>query len=108
MGDTSGVLTLQCYLCKHFGSGGMGCKAFPGSIPPEILHLRFDHRHPWFEDGERAVSRAAILDDHFEPDPDLPDDTRLWAALQTVGGGTWGGCVYDTDAIVSALLGNRG
>jgi xylonate dehydratase len=36
-------------------------------------------------------------------DPDLPDDTRLWAALQTVGGGTWGGCVYDTDAIISAL-----
>jgi hypothetical protein len=24
------------------------------------------------------------------PDPDLPDDTRLWAALQAVGGGTWG------------------
>ena len=36
-------------------------------------------------------------------DPDLPDDTRLWAALQAVGGGTWGGCVYDTDAIIAAL-----
>jgi xylonate dehydratase len=36
-------------------------------------------------------------------DPDLPDDTRLWAALQNVGGGTWGGCVYDTDAIIEAL-----
>ncbi len=36
-------------------------------------------------------------------DPDLPDDTRLWAALQNVGGGTWGGCVYDTDAIIAAL-----
>jgi len=39
----------------------------------------------------------------LSPDPDLPDDTRLWAALQAVGGGTWGGCVYDTDAIVAAL-----
>src|SRR5262249_1100682 len=39
------------------------------------------------------------------PDPDLPDDTRLWAALQQVGGGTWGGCVYDVDAIVAALGG---
>ncbi len=39
------------------------------------------------------------------PDPDLPDDTRLWAALQALGGGTWGGCVYDTDAIVAALHG---
>jgi hypothetical protein len=37
------------------------------------------------------------------PDPNLPDDTRLWAALQRVGGGTWGGCVYDVDAIVAAL-----
>ncbi len=39
----------------------------------------------------------------LSPDPDLPDDTRLWAALQAVGGGTWGGCVYDTEAIVAAL-----
>jgi len=37
------------------------------------------------------------------PDPDLPDDTRLWAALQNAGGGTWGGCVYDVDAIVTKL-----
>jgi xylonate dehydratase len=34
------------------------------------------------------------------PDPDLSDDTRLWAALQQMSGGTWGGCVYDVDAIV--------
>ena len=39
----------------------------------------------------------------LSPDPDLPDDTRLWAALQAVGGGTWGGCVYDPDAIIAAL-----
>src|SRR5438128_2735574 len=25
-------------------------------------------------------------------DPNLPDDTRLWAALQSISGGTWGGC----------------
>ncbi|MFH1719894.1 MAG: YjhG/YagF family D-xylonate dehydratase [Planctomycetota bacterium] len=35
--------------------------------------------------------------------PGLPDDTRLWAAMQDVGGGTWGGCVYDVDAIVEIL-----
>ncbi|AGA30392.1 YjhG/YagF family D-xylonate dehydratase [Singulisphaera acidiphila] len=40
---------------------------------------------------------------NLSPDPDLPDDTRLWAALQAVGGGTWGGCVYDPDAIIAAL-----
>ena len=35
--------------------------------------------------------------------PLLPADTRLWAALQAVGGGTWGGCVYDVDAITRRL-----
>ncbi|WIY84061.1 YjhG/YagF family D-xylonate dehydratase [Propionimicrobium sp. PCR01-08-3] len=37
------------------------------------------------------------------PDRDLPDDTRLWAALQDVSGGTWGGCVYDVDRIIEVL-----
>jgi xylonate dehydratase len=37
------------------------------------------------------------------PDANLPDDTRLWALLQQAGGGTWGGCVYDVDAIAAAL-----
>lgn len=37
------------------------------------------------------------------PHPALPADTRLWAALQQAGGGTWGGCVYDVDAIVAAI-----
>jgi putative YjhG/YagF family dehydratase len=37
------------------------------------------------------------------PDPRLPADTRLWAALQEIGGGTWGGCVYDVDAILGVL-----
>jgi dihydroxyacid dehydratase/phosphogluconate dehydratase len=39
----------------------------------------------------------------LQPNPDLPDDTRLWAALQNVSGGTWGGCVYDVDRILEFL-----
>ncbi|MGD8415339.1 MAG: YjhG/YagF family D-xylonate dehydratase [Candidatus Latescibacterota bacterium] len=35
--------------------------------------------------------------------PEIPDDTRLWAALQDVSGGTWGGCVFDVDAIIERL-----
>lgn len=35
--------------------------------------------------------------------PALPQDTRLWAALQRASGGTWAGCVYDVDRIVAAL-----
>jgi dihydroxyacid dehydratase/phosphogluconate dehydratase len=37
------------------------------------------------------------------PHEKLPDDTRLWAALQRASGGTWAGCVYDVDLIVEAL-----
>jgi xylonate dehydratase len=37
------------------------------------------------------------------PYPDLPDDTRLWAALQEVSGGTWAGCVFDTERIIATL-----
>jgi hypothetical protein len=38
-----------------------------------------------------------------EPDADLPADTALWAQLQSVSGGLWGGCVYDHNAIARAL-----
>jgi len=40
-------------------------------------------------------------------DPKLPDDTKLWAALQDVSGGTWGGCVFDTDAILKVLAAGK-
>ena len=39
----------------------------------------------------------------LRPRSELPADTRLWAALQEVGGGTWGGAVYDVDKIIQAL-----
>ncbi len=37
------------------------------------------------------------------PHSRLPDDTRLWAALQEASGGTWAGCIYDTDRIIEVL-----
>ena len=59
------------------------------------------------EEGVRELaSRPSRADLH--PHPDLPDDTRLWAALVQASGGVWGGCVYDVDAIVSKLQGNEG
>ena len=54
------------------------------------------------DEGTRVLAGRAPRPD-LSPDPDLPDDTRLWAALQQAGGGTWGGCVYDVDAITEAL-----
>lgn len=49
------------------------------------------------------VLAARLLRPDLSPHPALPGDTRLWAALQQVSGGTWGGCVYDVDSIVNAL-----
>ncbi len=54
------------------------------------------------EEGARILAERSPHPG-LSPDPDLPADTRLWAALQSVGGGTWGGCVYDPDAIIAAL-----
>jgi putative YjhG/YagF family dehydratase len=39
----------------------------------------------------------------LHPDPNLPSDTKLWAALQSTSGGTWAGCVYDVEAILKKL-----
>jgi putative YjhG/YagF family dehydratase len=47
---------------------------------------------------ERRLPRSDLA-----ADAGLPDDTRLWAALQDVSGGTWGGAVYDVDAILRVL-----
>jgi dihydroxyacid dehydratase/phosphogluconate dehydratase len=54
------------------------------------------------EDGTRLLASRPMRED-LAPDPALPPQTRLWAALQDVSGGTWGGCVFDPDAIVKKL-----
>jgi xylonate dehydratase len=58
------------------------------------------------EEGGRILERRSSHE-RLAPHPALPDDTRLWAALQQAGGGTWGGCVYDVEQIVR-LLGQAG
>jgi putative YjhG/YagF family dehydratase len=52
--------------------------------------------------GNKTLHSRTLRPD-LAADPNLPDDTRLWAALQTLGGGTWGGCVYDADSLINAL-----
>ncbi len=54
------------------------------------------------DEGARILARRSPRPD-LAPDPALPEDTRLWAALQAVSGGTWAGCVYDVEAITRAL-----
>ncbi len=57
------------------------------------------HDAPW---GDRELARRAPRAD-LAPDPRLPADTRLWAALQDVSGGTWRGAVYDVDRILEVI-----
>ncbi|MGI4758894.1 MAG: YjhG/YagF family D-xylonate dehydratase [Janthinobacterium lividum] len=54
------------------------------------------------EEGARRLSARGLRTD-LAPHPELPDDTRLWAALVQASGGIWGGCVYDANAIVNTL-----
>jgi putative YjhG/YagF family dehydratase len=54
------------------------------------------------EEGERVLA-GRTMHPGLGPHERLPADTRLWAALQRAGGGTWGGCVYDADRIVELL-----
>jgi xylonate dehydratase len=56
-------------------------------------------------DGQPPEQALAERPPHpgMKPHPKLPDDTRLWAALQKAGGGAWGGCVYDTNRIIEVL-----
>lgn len=54
---------------------------------------------------EEGARRLAQREPHpgLAADPALPDDTRLWAALQAVSGGTWKGSIYDVDEIIRVL-----
>ena len=50
------------------------------------------------EEGARILAARGPRPD-LAAHPQLPDDTRLWALLQQLGGGAWGGCVYDVEAL---------
>ncbi len=54
------------------------------------------------EEGRRRLHERPSRAD-LKPHPDLPDDTRLWAALVQASGGVWGGCVYDVDTILAVV-----
>jgi putative YjhG/YagF family dehydratase len=58
------------------------------------------------EEGARILS-ARTPNPGLAPDPNLPADTRIWAALQDVSGGTWGGAVYDAEAILRVLAAGK-
>jgi putative YjhG/YagF family dehydratase len=54
------------------------------------------------EEGEAILARRSTRTD-LAANPALPDDTKLWAALQHASGGTWAGCIYDPAKIIARL-----
>ena len=54
------------------------------------------------DEGARVLAAREPRED-LAPDPELPPETRLWAALQEVSGGTWGGSVFDVEAVLRVL-----
>jgi putative YjhG/YagF family dehydratase len=58
------------------------------------------------EEGTRVLNERAPRPD-LAPDPSLPDDTRLWAALQEISGGPWAGSVYDVRKILEVIDAGR-
>jgi putative YjhG/YagF family dehydratase len=58
------------------------------------------------EAGTRLLATRSPRPD-LAPDPALPADTRLWAALQDASGGTWGGAVYDVEEILRVLAAGK-
>ncbi len=102
----SGVSTGACI--GHIGpealAGGPIAKLRDGDLI-EILIDRNDLTGSINLIGEDADELLATRPTHpdIAPHPNLPGDTRLWAALQSVSGGTWAGCVYDAEKIIFAL-----
>ncbi len=64
-----------------------------------------NHQYQGPEVGARILERRSPHS-RLGPDPNLPEDTQLWAVLQHLSGGPWQGAVYDVEAL-KALLDRR-
>jgi hypothetical protein len=58
------------------------------------------------EAGAKILVQRTTRTD-LRPNVALPEDTRLWAALQLASGGTWAGCVYDPERVIALLDAGR-
>ncbi len=113
-GRFSGVSTGACI--GHIGpealAGGPIGKVLDGDIIHIVINLQRNEGTIDFvgdgqrqfspEEGSFVLARRESRKD-LAPHAALPDDTRLWAALQSASGGTWAGCVYDAERIHHTL-----
>lgn len=104
-GRFSGVSTGACvgHVSPDAWAGGPIARVRDG----DLIELRIDTRRLEGEVNLKGVENAAFhaRGPHpaLKPDPRVPADTRLWAALQAACGGTWAGCVHDADRIAQLL-----
>ena len=113
----SGVSTGPCigHVAPEALAGGPIGRLRNGDLVRVLVDTRrlegaIDHVHASV-DGTMVPADGELLgrEPHpgLGPDPDLPDDTRLWAALQDASGGPWAGAVYDVGRIVRLLEAGR-
>ncbi len=103
-GRFSGVSTGACvgHISPEAWAGGPLGKLRDGDrIRIEIDCRQLTGSIDYVGDPDELMSRGP--NEKLQPIPGVPDDTRLWAALQNVSGGSWGGCVYDVEAILAKL-----
>ena len=104
-GRFSGVSTGACvgHVSPEARAGGPIGKIHEG----ERVRLHIDTRSLVGTIELVGVTAAELAQRNSAPAlrtaPDIPDDTRLWAALQNASGGSWGGCVYDVASIAELL-----
>jgi putative YjhG/YagF family dehydratase len=110
----SGVSTGACI--GHIGPEGLAGGPIGKLLEGDVIRIEIDlnrnegtidlvgegSKHFTPAEGIEVLQRRHTRKD-LAPNPDLPEDTRLWAALQLAGGGTWAGCTYDAERIIAAL-----
>jgi putative YjhG/YagF family dehydratase len=110
----SGVSSGACI--GHVGPEGLAGGPIGKVTDGDVIRIRIDlnqlqgtvdlvgqaERKVSSEEGTMILAKRSSRKD-LSPNTDLPEDTRLWAALQLAGGGTWAGCVYDAERIIAAL-----
>jgi xylonate dehydratase len=110
----SGVSTGACI--GHVGPEALAGGPIGKLIDGDIIDIVIDRRElsgrvnlvaAGGQDLDPDQARRLLSERAPHPDlrahPDLPDDTRLWAALQAASGGPWAGCVYDVDRIIDVI-----
>jgi putative YjhG/YagF family dehydratase len=114
----SGVSTGACI--GHIGPEGLAGGPIGKVLDGDLIRIAIDRnrmdgsidligegtRRFSLEEGSAILAKRSSRKD-LAPNPNLPEDTRLWAALQLAGGGTWAGCVYDPARITALLEAGR-